>query len=111
MQTLHDRLCPSSGLKDEGLGMIEENHLELVALDEVISLEDCEDHGPGATVDSHGTIRITSSRRNIAESANSEGLRRRLRTWNLAFVMAKMRHPSRRRQERCSRLFQTGLAL
>ena len=31
-QTLHDLLCPSSGLMDKVLGMIEENHLELVAL-------------------------------------------------------------------------------
>ena len=90
-QTLHDRLCPSSGLRDKVLGMIEENHLELIALDEMISLEDGEDHRPGATVE-HGTIRITSSRRNIPESINSEGLRRRLRIWNLASVMAKLRH-------------------
>ena len=90
-QTLHDRLCPSSGLMHKVLGMIEENHLELV----VTSLEDGEDLRPGATVDAHGTIRITSSRRNIADPTNSEGLRRRLRTWNLAFVMAKMRHPDR----------------
>ena len=60
--------------------MIEGNHLELVALDEVISLEDGEDHRPGGTVDAHGTIRITSSRCNITEPTNSEGLRRRLRT-------------------------------
>ena len=94
-QTLHDRLCPSSGLMGRVLGMIEENLLELVALDEVISLEDGEDHRPGATVDAHGTIRITSSRRNIAEPTTSEGLRRRIRTSNWAFVMAKMRHPNR----------------
>ena len=36
-QTLHDRLCSSSGLMDKVPGMIEENHLELVALDEVIA--------------------------------------------------------------------------
>ena len=56
-QTLHGRL----GLMDKVLGMIEENHVELVALDEVISLEGGEDHRPGATVNAHGTIRITSS--------------------------------------------------
>ena len=61
----------------------------------MISLEDGEDYRPGATVDAHGTIRITSSRRNIAEPTTSEGLRRRLRTWHLAFVMSKMRHPNR----------------
>ena len=80
-QTLHDRLCPSSGLMDKVLSMIGENHFELVALDEVISLEDGEDHRPGATVDAYGTVRITSSKRNIAEPTTSEALRRRLRTW------------------------------
>ena len=69
---------------DKVLGMIEQNHSELVALGEVISVEESKDYRPGATVDAH----------NIAEPTNSEGRRRR-RTWNFAFVMAKMRHPSR----------------
>ena len=89
-KTLHDRLCPRSGLMDKVLGMIEKTTWSSLRW-----MEDGEDHRQGATVDAHGTIRITSSRRNIAEPTNSEGLRSRLRTQNVAFVMAKMRHPSR----------------
>ena len=68
------------------VGMTEETHLELFSLDEVITLEDGDGHRPGATVDAHGTIRITSSRCNNAGLTILEGLRRRLRSWNLLFL-------------------------
>ena len=90
-----DRIAPGATYVEAVLEMIEEGTLEAVPLAQVMCVEDGEDMKQGAVIDPSGVVRIRRGRQEVAFPKDTEGLRKRLRTWGFAFTYAKLKHPAR----------------
>ena len=64
--------------------MVEEKHVELIALEEVCSKDEQDQEVHGLTMEAKGMARVRLKRLARSIPVESEGLRGRLRTWGLA---------------------------
>ena len=92
---LDDTLVPHTALVDQVLHMVEEDHAEFISLTDVFAVNDAEPTAHQLQVDPRGGVRVKRKRLERAMPVDSESLRRRLRTWGLAFSFARARHPAR----------------
>ena len=58
-------------------------------------MEDGEETKTNAVIDASGVVRIKKGKLDVPLPTDTEGLRKRLRTWGMGFTFAKLKHPTR----------------
>jgi hypothetical protein len=92
---LHDRIAPGAPYIESLLEQVEEGTLEAFPLSQVLCVEDGEESKTNAVIDASGVVRIKKGKLDVPLPTDTEGLRKRLRTWGMGFTFAKLKHPTR----------------